>query len=155
VRRPDIADASRTTPPRVMTEASRAPMISIEEVRRIADAPLHTWLGTLCVSVIVVLVVAIVHRLGARIVRRIAKPYPLMSAILRYIDKPSLVTLALLALEFLWVQADDGMSFVRGMRTAAAVGSIVALTCRQHGGQHRRRSAGRRRPLNAACPPSP
>ncbi|MCM3755786.1 hypothetical protein M3665_28100, partial [Bacillus licheniformis] len=43
-------------------------------------------------------------------------------------DKPSLVVLALLALEFVWVQADDGMSFVRGMRTAAAVGSIVSLT---------------------------
>ncbi|WP_049124541.1 mechanosensitive ion channel family protein, partial [Burkholderia cenocepacia] len=87
-----------------------------------------SWLGTLVVSVIVILVVTVVHRLGARIVKRIAQPYPLMSAILRYIDKPSLVVLALLALEFVWVQADDGMSFVRGMRTAAAVGSIVSLT---------------------------
>ncbi|MCA3840664.1 mechanosensitive ion channel domain-containing protein, partial [Burkholderia sp.] len=103
-------------------------MISIEELQRIADAPLHSWLGTLAVSVIVILVVTVAHRLGARIVKRIAQPYPLMSAILRYIDKPSLVVLALLALEFLWVQADDGMSFVRGMRTAAAVGSIVSLT---------------------------
>ena len=103
-------------------------MISIEELQRIADAPLHSWLGTLIVSVIVVLVVLIVHRLGARIVKRIAQPYPLMSVILRYIDKPSLVTLALLALEFVWLQADESMSFVRGMRTAAAVGSIVSLT---------------------------
>ena len=103
-------------------------MISIEELQRITDAPLHSWLGTLAVSVIVLLVVTVVHRLGARIVKRIAQPYPLMSAILRYIDRPSLVVLALLALEFLWVQADDGMAFVRGMRTAAAVGSIVSLT---------------------------
>ncbi len=103
-------------------------MISIEELQRITDAPLHSWLGTLAVSVIVLLVVTVVHRLGARIVKRIAQPYPLMSAILRYIDRPSLVVLALLALEFLWVQADDGMSFVRGMRTAAAVGSIISLT---------------------------
>ena len=79
-------------------------MISIEELQRITDAPLHSWLGTLAVSVIVLLVVTVVHRLGARIVKRIAQPYPLMSAILRYIDRPSLVVLALLALEFLWVQ---------------------------------------------------
>ncbi|MGU7780556.1 mechanosensitive ion channel family protein [Burkholderia sp. PU8-34] len=103
-------------------------MISIEELQRIADAPLHSWPGTLAVSAIVLLVGAAMHRIGARIVKRIARPYPMMSVVLRYIDKPSLVTLALLALEFLWVQADDGMSFVRGMRTAAAVGMIVALT---------------------------
>ncbi|MBN3789060.1 mechanosensitive ion channel domain-containing protein [Burkholderia sp. Ac-20353] len=103
-------------------------MISIEELQRIADAPLHSWLGTLAVSAVVLLVGAAMHRIGARIVKRIARPYPMMSVVLRYIDKPSLVTLALLALEFLWVQADDGMSFVRGMRAAAAVGTIVALT---------------------------
>lgn len=103
-------------------------MISVEEFQRIADAPLHSWLGTLFVSIAVVFVVTIGHRLGARIVKRIAQPYPLTSAILRYIDKPSLVALVLLALEFVWLQADDGMAFVRGMRTAAAVGSIASLT---------------------------
>ncbi|WP_176153820.1 mechanosensitive ion channel family protein [Burkholderia vietnamiensis] len=103
-------------------------MISIEEVQRIADAPLHSWLGTFCVSALVVLVFVIVHRIGARIVHRIARPYPLLSVILRYIDKPSLVTLVLLALEFVWLQANDAMSFVGGMRSAAAVGTIVSLT---------------------------
>ncbi|AOK16863.1 mechanosensitive ion channel protein MscS [Burkholderia cepacia] len=103
-------------------------MISIEELQRIADAPLHSWLGTLIVSAVILLVGAAAHRIGARVVKRIARPYPMLSVELRYIDRPSLVVLALLALEFLWIQADDGMSFVRGMRTAAAVGSIVSLT---------------------------
>ncbi|MXN75526.1 mechanosensitive ion channel [Burkholderia sp. 4701] len=103
-------------------------MISLEELQRIADAPLHSWLGTLIVSAVVMLVGTAAHRVGARIVKRIASPYPMMSVVLRYIDRPSLVTLALLALEFVWLQADEGMSFVRGMRSAAAVGTIVALT---------------------------
>ncbi|PCE24331.1 mechanosensitive ion channel family protein [Burkholderia ubonensis] len=103
-------------------------MISLDELRRIADAPLHSWLGTLIVSAFILLVGAAAHRIGARIVKRIASPYPMLSVVLRYIDRPSLVTLALLALEFVWVQADDGMAFVRGMRTAAAVGTIVSLT---------------------------
>ncbi|MGS0892257.1 mechanosensitive ion channel family protein [Burkholderia stagnalis] len=103
-------------------------MISIEELQRIADAPLHSWLGTLIVSTVVVLIVAVVHRIGARIVKRIASPYPLTRVVLRYVDRPSLVALALLALEFIWLQADDGLSFVRGMRTAAAVGTIVSIT---------------------------
>jgi small-conductance mechanosensitive channel len=103
-------------------------MMSIEDLRRIADAPLHAWLGAFAVSCAVLLVLAGVHRIGARIVKRIASPYPYMSVILRYVDKPSLVALALLGLEFVWLQADDGVPFVRGMRTAAAVSSIASLT---------------------------
>ncbi|WP_179404063.1 mechanosensitive ion channel family protein [Burkholderia guangdongensis] len=103
-------------------------MISIEDLRHISDSPLHAWLGALAVSLIVMFVLAGVHRIGARIVKRIASPYPTTSIVLRYVDKPSLVALALLGLEFVWLQADDGVPFVRGMRTASAVGSIASLT---------------------------
>jgi hypothetical protein len=127
--------ARRRTSPTHQDDASTVLNRSIPDaddfnrgVQRIADAPLHSWLGTFCVSALVVLVFVIVHRIGARIVHRIARPYPLLSVILRYIDKPSLVTLVLLALEFVWLQANDAMSFVGGMRSAAAVSTIVSLT---------------------------
>jgi small-conductance mechanosensitive channel len=103
-------------------------MITLDDLRRIADAPLHSWPGTLLTSLVAVLVAAAVHGLGARVVRRVARPYPITSAVVRYIDKPSRVVLAFLALEFLWLQVADALPFAGGLRTVAAVGLIVALT---------------------------
>ncbi|EIP89100.1 mechanosensitive ion channel family protein [Burkholderia humptydooensis MSMB43] len=95
---------------------------------RIADAPLHTWLGTLVVSALVLLAVAGMHRVGARIVVPIARPYPFMSVIVSYVDRPSLALLSFLALEFLWLQVDESLPHAGGLRTLAAVGTIAALT---------------------------
>ncbi|AOJ01701.1 MULTISPECIES: mechanosensitive ion channel family protein [Burkholderia] len=103
-------------------------MMTIDDLWRIADAPLHTWLGTLVVSALVVLVVAGIHRIGARIVVPIARPYPFMSVIVSYVDRPSLVLLSFLALEFLWLQVADALPHAAGLRTLAAVGTIVSLT---------------------------
>ena len=91
-------------------------MITLDDLRRIADAPLHSWLGTLLTSLVAVLVAAAVHGLGARVVRRVARPYPITSAVVRYIDKPSRVVLAFLALEFLWLQVADALPFAGGLR---------------------------------------
>ncbi|AIO66340.1 mechanosensitive ion channel family protein [Burkholderia oklahomensis] len=103
-------------------------MMTIDDLWRIADAPLHTWLGTLVVSALVVLVVAGIHRIGARIVVPIARPYSFMSVIVSYVDRPSLVLLSFLALEFLWLQVADTLPHAAGLRTLAAVGTIVSLT---------------------------
>lgn len=103
-------------------------MLTIDDLWRIADAPLHSWLGTLAVSALVLLAVAGIHWIGARIVKPIARPYPFMSVIVSYIDRPSFVLLSLLALEFLWLQVDESLSHVGGLRTLAAVGTIAALT---------------------------
>lgn len=103
-------------------------MLTIDDLWRIADAPLHSWLGTLVVSALVLLAVAGIHWIGARIVKPIARPYPFMSVIVSYIDRPSFALLSLLALEFLWLQVDESLSHVGGLRTLAAVGTIAALT---------------------------
>lgn len=103
-------------------------MLTIDDLWRIADAPLHSWLGTLAVSALVLLAVAGIHWIGARIVKPIARPYPFMSVIVSYIDRPSFALLSLLALEFLWLQIDESLSHVGGLRTLAAVGTIAALT---------------------------
>lgn len=103
-------------------------MLTIDDLWRIADAPLHSWLGTLVVSALVLLAVAGIHWIGARIVKPIARPYPFMSVIVSYIDRPSFALLSLLALEFLWLQVDESLSHVGGLRTLAAVGTIAVLT---------------------------
>ncbi len=103
-------------------------MLTIDDLWRIADAPLHSWLGTLVVSALVLLAVAGIHWIGARIVKPIARPYPFMSVIVSYIDRPSFALLSLLALEFLWLQVAESLSHVGGLRTLAAVGTIAALT---------------------------
>ena len=103
-------------------------MITLDDLRRIADAPLHTWLGTLLMSALAVLVAIAVHGLGARVVRRVARPYPVASAVVREINRPSRVVLAFLALEFLWLQVADTLPLAGALRTFAAVGLIVALT---------------------------
>ncbi|KGC45727.1 mechanosensitive ion channel family protein [Burkholderia pseudomallei] len=103
-------------------------MLTIDDLWRIADAPLHSWLGTLAVSALVLLAVAGIHWIGARIVKPIARPYPFMSVIVSYIDRPSFALLSLLALEFLWLQVDESLTHVGGLRTLAAVGTIAALT---------------------------
>ncbi|CAJ3949468.1 mechanosensitive ion channel protein MscS [Burkholderia pseudomallei] len=103
-------------------------MLTIDDLWRIADAPLHSWLGTLAVSALVLLAVAGIHWIGARIVKPIARPYPFMSVIVSYIDRPSFALLSLLALEFPWLQVDESLSHVGGLRTLAAVGTIAALT---------------------------
>jgi small-conductance mechanosensitive channel len=103
-------------------------MITIDEIARIPDAPLHTWLGTCAVSALVLAFAVCVHRIGARIVKRIARPYPFMSVILLYIDKPSLFVLALLGLQFIWWEAPETLHFVIPLRDATAIALIAAIT---------------------------
>jgi hypothetical protein len=78
-------------------------MISIDTFLRLAAAPLNTWPGALVVAALAFLFAIGMHRVGARILQRIARPYPLMSVVLRYVDKPALVLLVILALGFVIV----------------------------------------------------
>jgi small-conductance mechanosensitive channel len=69
-----------------------------------------------------------VHRVGARILMRIARPYPLMSVVLRFIDKPALALLIILGLGFVLVEAPDALPFAAALRDLLTVLLIVALT---------------------------
>src|SRR5258708_948142 len=103
-------------------------MPTLDDLSRIAEAPLHTWLGALIVSVIATVLALGIHRVGARIVTRIARPYPLTSVVLRYIDKPSLFVLVILMLEAVWWEAPDTLTFITPLRDAAAIALIGAIT---------------------------
>ncbi|PQV50789.1 mechanosensitive ion channel-like protein [Paraburkholderia sp. BL21I4N1] len=104
------------------------PMPTLDDFARIAEAPLHSWLGALIVSVVAALLALGIQRVGARIVTRIARPYPLTSVVLRYIDKPSRLFLVILALEAVWWEAPDTLNFITPLRDAAGIAMIGAIT---------------------------
>jgi small-conductance mechanosensitive channel len=103
-------------------------MISIDTFLRLAAAPLNSWPGTLVVAVLAVMFAIVVHRIGTRILHRIARPYPLMTVVLRYIRKPALVLLIILALGFVVVEAPDTLPFAQALRDLLTVLLVVALT---------------------------
>src|SRR5476649_245361 len=100
----------------------------LDSFERIASAPLNTWPGTLVVAALSVLFAIGVHRVGARILMRIARPYPLMSVVLRFIDKPALALLIILGLGFVLVETPDALPFAAALRDLLTVMLIVALT---------------------------
>ena len=103
-------------------------MLTLDEISRASEAPLHTWFGTLIVSVVVAVVAIGIHRFGARMVMRIARPHPLPSVILRYIDKPSLFVLVILVLEGVWTEAPTTLNFIEPLRDITAIALIAAIT---------------------------
>jgi small-conductance mechanosensitive channel len=82
----------------------------------------------LIVAVIVAVVAIGIHRVGARVVMRIARPHPLTSVVLRYVDKPSLFVLVILVLEGVWSEAPDTLRHIEPVRDVAAIALIAALT---------------------------
>ncbi|MGF6569252.1 Mechanosensitive ion channel [Paraburkholderia fungorum] len=103
-------------------------MFTSDDISRLADSPLHTWLGTLIVSIICASLAVAVHRFGSRIVMRLAKPHPLPSVILRYINKPSLFVLVIVVLEGIWAEAPDTLNYIVPLRDVTAIALIAALT---------------------------
>ncbi|HEY4352518.1 MAG TPA: mechanosensitive ion channel domain-containing protein [Paraburkholderia sp.] len=103
-------------------------MVTFDDFSRIAAAPLHSWLGTLIVSVCFVAFAVCVHWLGQRVLRRIARPYLLMSVVLGHIGRPTQFVTAIVALEMVWWEAPDTLLLIGGLRDAAAFALIAAIT---------------------------
>ncbi len=103
-------------------------MVSIDDIGRIAAAPLHTWPGALVVTAFMVLVALAAHWVGQRGVMRVARPYPLTTVILRHIDRPALCVFVIVGLEIVWWEAPDSLDHVALLRDAAAFALIGAIT---------------------------
>lgn len=103
-------------------------MITIDDLERIASAPLEAWPGTLLFTAIGLALAFGVHWVGGRVLTRIARPYPILSVFLRYIDKPALFVLAILMLEIVWWEAPDTLHFIGTLRDLAAFALIGGIT---------------------------
>ncbi|SAK63367.1 mechanosensitive ion channel protein MscS [Caballeronia temeraria] len=118
-------------PPRRLSLPEADPatlMLSFDHFLDLAERPLGTWPGALVVLAISVAVAVGVHRVGARILVRIARPYPLMSVVLRYIDTPALILLIMLGIGFTIFEAPDTLPFIGALRDVETVALIVAIT---------------------------
>jgi len=103
-------------------------MLTLDDLLRIASAPLRTWLGTLFVAAIVVLFAIAVHWLGGRVVRRVVRPYQHLSLIVRWIDRPVLGLLIVLMLGFVLWQASDTLRYIAPLRDVAAFTLVASIT---------------------------
>ncbi|MCP3718144.1 mechanosensitive ion channel family protein [Paraburkholderia sp. CNPSo 3281] len=103
-------------------------MPTLDDLSRFIDAPLQDWLGTLLVSALALVFAFALHWGGGRVLLRIARPYPRVSVFLRYIRKPALAVLAILAIEFVWWQAPDTLRHISGLRELCAFALIGAIT---------------------------
>lgn len=103
-------------------------MISFDHFLDIASKPLDTWPGALMVAAIAVVFAIGVHNAGSRILQRVARPYPLMSVVLRYISKPALLLLVTLALGFVAAEAPDSLPLASALRDLLTVLLIGVLT---------------------------
>jgi small-conductance mechanosensitive channel len=103
-------------------------MLKLDELQTLANAPLHSWFGTFIVSVLAVLLAISVHSVGGHVLRRLAAPYRLMSVILRYTEKPALVVLVLILIQFVWSEAPETLLFIGPLRDAGTFALIGAFT---------------------------
>src|SRR5689334_20414322 len=111
-------------------------MLSLNHFLDLAERPLGTWPGAFVVAAIAVAVAVGVHRIGARILTRIARPYPLMSVVLRYVDAPALILLVFLGIGFMIFEAPDSLPFIgvlRDVETVALIGALTFLAVRSAG----------------------
>ncbi|CAB3750706.1 mechanosensitive ion channel family protein [Paraburkholderia humisilvae] len=103
-------------------------MLTFDDLSRIAAAPLHSWLGTLVVSACLVAVAIGAHGFGKRILLRVARPYPLLTVVLRHIGRPAQLVMTIIALEIVWWEAPDSLPLIVGLRDVAAFALIAAIT---------------------------
>jgi small-conductance mechanosensitive channel len=94
----------------------------------IASAPLHSWPGLLLVAAIALSCVRAVHWLGARIIRRVTRPYAVLGVVMHSIDRPSLYALSMLAAELVLLEAPDELPVVRVLRDLGGLAVIACLT---------------------------
>ncbi|CBW75158.1 Mechanosensitive ion channel [Mycetohabitans rhizoxinica HKI 454] len=100
----------------------------IELISNIAAAPLHSWTGLIVVAAITVACVRAVHWVGARIMRRVTRPYPILAVVIGAIEWPSLYALAMLAIELVLHEAPDELALIRVARDVGGLTLIGMLT---------------------------
>ncbi|HEY3597628.1 MAG TPA: mechanosensitive ion channel domain-containing protein [Paraburkholderia sp.] len=103
-------------------------MVTLDDISRIAAAPLHTWSGAFVITACMVLAAIASHWVGQRILMRVARPYPLLTVVLQHITRPARCVLVIVALEIVWWEAPATLALIALLRDAAAFALIGAIT---------------------------
>ncbi|MCP1117508.1 hypothetical protein JOE11_003386 [Robbsia andropogonis] len=95
---------------------------------RIVDAPLNSWPGVLTLTLLTLLFAWAAHRIGLGILRRLARPYPMIGMLVRYVDRPAQWAVTVLLLQLVWWNTNDDLFLVNPLRRVSVLVLIGSLT---------------------------
>jgi small-conductance mechanosensitive channel len=105
-------------------------MLLFDLIRPVVAAPLGTWTGTVATAAVACLVASFAFRIGRNIIERLTRSLPMMSAVLRRIERPARwLLLGCLAQLVLFAAADAlaGIERVRAIITLVVIGDLTWL----------------------------
>jgi hypothetical protein len=80
------------------------------------------------VAAIALVCVRSIHWLGARVIQRVARPYPVLAVVMDSIERPSLYALSMFLLELVFLEAPDELPLIRTLRDLGGLALIALLT---------------------------
>ncbi|WP_076999242.1 mechanosensitive ion channel family protein [Variovorax sp. KK3] len=88
----------------------------------------HPWFGPCLAALIAAPLALFVHRIGGMVLRRLARPIPVLHAMLVNIQVAARFVLPLIALQMVWQAAPDDLKFIGSVRHLNGLLLIAALT---------------------------
>jgi small-conductance mechanosensitive channel len=86
------------------------------------------WLQVLLAAGIAVVLALVAHRMGRMVLRRLARPSPVMTAVVRQCDHPAAWVLPLAALQIVWQGAPENLPQLARIQHWTGVLLIVSIT---------------------------
>ncbi|GAA4333470.1 mechanosensitive ion channel [Variovorax defluvii] len=86
------------------------------------------WFAPCLAALIAVPLALLVHRIGGMVLRRLARPMPVLHTMLVKIQAPARFVLPLIALQMVWQAAPDDLRFIAGVRHLNGLLLIAAVT---------------------------
>lgn len=97
-------------------------------IKVIPTETFYSWVGTLLVVAVFFAMAVFVHRIGFKVVRRLARSQPALSMVLRYIEQPTRLVLAFFAVQLVLWEAPQTLPWILVVRDISALLLISMLT---------------------------
>lgn len=95
---------------------------------RITDAPLNSWLGVAALTLVMLLIAVIGHRVVLAVLRRITRSYLTVSMLVRFVDRPLQLTVTVVLLQLVWWNTSDDLPFISPLRHLSVLVLIAGVT---------------------------
>jgi small-conductance mechanosensitive channel len=88
----------------------------------------HPWIGVMLGALAVILITALVHRIGTAVLLRVTRPMPVLHHVALAIRRPARLVLPLFGLQLLWQASGDSLPAIDSVRHVNGVLFIAAVT---------------------------
>jgi len=95
---------------------------------RITDAPLTSWLGVAALTLVMLLVAVIGHRVVLAVLRRLTRSYLTVGMLVRFVDRPLQLTVTVVLLDLVWWNTSDDLPFISPLRHLSVLVLIAGVT---------------------------